>query len=212
MALHYDGEIQIKKLQLGPYGTNCYIASCPETKGGVIIDTPGEPEKILAETEDLWIRYILITHTHADHLEAFSQVRAALGAQVAVHPLETGQFPSSPDLAMNEGDVLRLSTVKMAVIHTPGHTPGSVCLLSGKHLFSGDTIFPHGPGKTRTPDQFEQIVRSITEKVFPLPDSTIVYPGHGEDTTLGAEKAEFAGFAGRLRDPGLCGDVLWLSP
>jgi len=97
------------------------------------------------------------------------------------------------------------------VLHTPGHTPGSLCLLSGKHLFSGDTLFPGGPGKTGNPAAFEQIINSITEKLFILPDETLVYPGHGEDTVLGKEKQEFAVFSSRPRTPGLCGDVLWLS-
>jgi glyoxylase-like metal-dependent hydrolase (beta-lactamase superfamily II) len=99
----------------------------------------------------------------------------------------------------------------MRALHTPGHTPGSVCLLIGKHLFSGDTLFPGGPGKTGTPAAFEQIVNSIIERIFVLPDETLVYPGHGEDTILSKEKQEFAIFSGRTRPSGLCGDVLWLS-
>jgi len=101
--------------------------------------------------------------------------------------------------------------VSLRVLHTPGHTPGSLCLLFGKHLFSGDTLFPGGPGKTGTPAAFEQIVNSITEKLFVLPDETLVYPGHGEDTILGKEKQAFAVFSSRPSNPGLCGDVLWLS-
>jgi glyoxylase-like metal-dependent hydrolase (beta-lactamase superfamily II) len=211
MAQHRNGEIKIKKLAIAPFGTNCYLVACPRTKEGVIIDTPGEPERILAEAEGTKVRYILITHTHQDHLGAFSQIRARLGVPVAVHPLEASRLPSPPNLALNDGDMLSLGTLKLRVIHTPGHTPGSICLLSGKHLFSGDTIFPHGPGKTGTPAHFEQIVRSITEKLFPLPHDTIVYPGHGENTVLGREKEEFTQFASRPRTPGLCGDVLWLS-
>ncbi|MBA7640064.1 Hydroxyacylglutathione hydrolase [subsurface metagenome] len=130
---------------------------------------------------------------------------------MAVHPSEADVLPSPPDLTLADGDLVNFGTVSLRVLHTPGHSPGSLCLLLGKHLFSGDTLFPGGPGKTGTPAAFEQIVNSITEKLFVLPDETLVYPGHGEDTILGKEKQAFAVFASRPSNPGLCGDVLWLS-
>lgn len=108
-------------------------------------------------------------------------------------------------------DTIDVGRLKLKVLHTPGHTPGSVCFLLGKYLISGDTIFPGGPGKTTTPADFEQIVKSIETKIFVLPDDTEVYPGHGDSTVLGKEKKEFAIFASRPHTPGLCGDVLWLS-
>jgi len=138
-------------------------------------------------------------------------VRDKLKAPVASHPLEAGTLPSPPDLTLADGDVVHFGKVSLRILHTPGHTLGSLCLLTGKHLFSGDTLFPGGPGKTSTPAAFEQIVNSITEKLFVLPDETLVYPGHGEDTILGKEKQEFAIFSSRHHPPGLCGDVLWLS-
>ncbi len=210
MGWHYDGEIRIKKLEIQPFGTNCYIVVCPQSGEGVIVDTPGEASRILAQAEDIKVRYIIITHTHLDHLGAFREVRDKLKAPVAVHPLEAGILPSPPDLTLADGDLVNFGTVSLRVLHTPGHSLGSLCLLSGKHLFSGDTLFPGGPGKTGTPAAFEQIVNSITEKLFVLPDETLVYPGHGEDTILGKEKQEFAVFSSRPRTPGLCGDVLWL--
>jgi len=175
------------------------------------LDAPGEASTILAEARGIKIRYIIITHTHPDHLGAFREVRDKLKAPVAIHPSEAGLLPSPPDLTLEDGDVVSFGTVGLRVLHTPGHTPGSLCLLAGRHLFSGDTLFPGGPGKTGTPAAFEQIVDSITEKLFALPDETVVYPGHGEDTILGKEKQEFAIFSSRPRTPGLCGDVLWLS-
>jgi len=99
----------------------------------------------------------------------------------------------------------------LKVLHTPGHTAGSLSFLTGKYLISGDTIFPGGPGKTGSPDMFRQIVNSITEKIFALPDDTQVYPGHGDATVLKKEKEEFTVFSSRPHSPDLCGDVLWLS-
>jgi hydroxyacylglutathione hydrolase len=211
MSWHYDGEIQIKKLEIQPFGTNCYVVVCPQSGEGIIVDTPGEASRILAQAEDIRVRYIIITHTHGDHLGAFREVRDKLKVTVAVHPSEASILPSSPDLTLADGDLVNFGTVSLKVIHTPGHTLGSLCLLTGKHLFSGDTLFPGGPGKTGNPAAFEQIVNSITEKLFVLPDETLVYPGHGEDTILGKEKQEFAVFSSRPRTQGLCGDVLWLS-
>jgi len=211
MSWHYDGEIRIRKLEVQPFGTNCYIVVCPQSSESVIVDTPGEASRILAQAKETKVRYIIITHTHFDHLGAFREVRDKLKAPVAVHSLEAGALPSPPDLTLKDGDVVNFGAVSLRVLHTPGHSPGSLCLLTGKHLFSGDTLFPEGPGKTGTPSAFEQIVNSITEKLFVLPDETLVYPGHGEDTILGKEKQEFAIFSSRPRTPGLCGDVLWLS-
>lgn len=211
MTWHYDGEIRIKKLELAPFGTNCYIVACPQSGEGVIVDTPGDAGRILAQAEGIEVKCIIITHTHLDHLGAFQEVRAKLGAPVAIHKLEAGFLPSPPELTLEDGDLVSFGTVSLKVIHTPGHTQGSLCLLSGKHLISGDTLFPGGPGKTWTPADFEQIVRSITEKLFILPNETLVYPGHGDDTILAKEKQEFAVFSSRPRTPGLCGDVLWLS-
>jgi hydroxyacylglutathione hydrolase len=211
MVWHYDGEIRIKKLEMDPFGTNCYIIACPQSGEGVIVDTPGEATKILAQAEGVKVKCIIITHTHFDHLGAFREVRDKLRVPVAIHPLEAGLLPTSPDLTLEDGDLVNFGTLSLKVLHTPGHSQGSVCLLSGKHLFSGDTIFPGGPGKTGTAAAFEQIVKSIAEKLFVLPDETLVYPGHGEDTILGKEKREFAVFSSHPRSPGLCGDVLWLS-
>ena len=120
-------------------------------------------------------------------------------------------LPEKPDFYLNEGDVIELGTVSLQVMHTPGHTPGAVCLLTGKHLFSGDTLFPGGPGATRSPEAFEEVVRSITSRLLTLPDDTHVYPGHGDDTTIGKAKEEYAVFSGKRHRDGLHGTVAWLD-
>jgi glyoxylase-like metal-dependent hydrolase (beta-lactamase superfamily II) len=112
---------------------------------------------------------------------------------------------------LRDGDTVDFGKIQVAVWHTPGHTPGSLCFRTGNYLLSGDTLFPGGPGKTRTPADFAQIVKSITEKIFTLDGSTQVYSGHGEPTILKKEKDEFRIFSSRPHRPDLCGDVLWLT-
>jgi len=206
-----DDNIQIEKLELGPFGTNAYVLVCRATGDSVLVDTPAEANRILERLKGSNPRYILITHNHMDHLGAFSELRSALGVPVAAHSLDAGKLPSPPDILLNDGDTVSFGNIELRVLHTPGHTPGSLCFLTGQYLISGDTIFPHGPGKTGTPADLRQVIESITEKVFVLPDDTQVYPGHGDSTVLKKEKEEFAVFSSRSHDPGLCGDVLWLS-
>lgn len=210
MALAGDQHLQVKKLRLGPYGTNAYVLIAPRSRECVLIDTPAEADKILDEVKGCTVRRILITHTHRDHLGAFEQVRASLKAPVAVHPAEAANLPSKPDVLLSDGDTILFGGLSARVLHTPGHTAGSVCLLLPGHLFAGDTIFAAGPGKTGSPAALQQIIRSITAQVFVLPDETVIHPGHGDDTVVGKERREYEVFAGRGHDPRLCGDVVWL--
>jgi len=206
-----DDQIQLEKLELGAFGTNAYIIVCRQTGDSVLIDTPADAPAILGKLKGTSPRYILLTHNHFDHLGAFSQVRLEVEVPVAAHLSDAGNLPSPADMMLNNGDVVSFGKVNLEVIHTPGHTPGSLCFKVGRYLISGDTIFPGGPGKTMSPDSFRQIVKSITGKIFVLPDDTVVHPGHGDSTVLKKEKDEFAVFSSRSHAPGLCGDVLWLS-
>ena len=206
-----DDNIQIEKLEVGPFGTNAYVLVCRATDDSVLVDTPAEANKIMERLKGTNPRYILTTHNHTDHLGAFSELRSLLGVPVAVPPLDAERLPSPPDMLLNDGDTVSFGSIELKVLHTPGHTPGSLCFLTGQYLISGDTIFPHGPGKTRMPGDLRQVIESITKKVFVLPDDTQVHPGHGDSTVLKKEKEEFAVFSSRSHDPGLCGDVLWLS-
>lgn len=210
MAVIYDKEIRVEKLALGPWDSNCYVVSCPPGGDTVIIDTPTEAPKILKAVAGLPVRFILITHGHPDHLGALAEVKEKLGVGVAVHAADAGRLPIPADRLLEPGQELSLGSRKLKVIHTPGHTPGSVCCLLGRHLFSGDTLFPNGPGKTTTPQDFSRIVDSVVSQLFILPDDTIVYPGHGEGTVLGKERQLFAAFSSRPWKPDLCGDVVWV--
>jgi glyoxylase-like metal-dependent hydrolase (beta-lactamase superfamily II) len=206
-----DDSIQIDRLELGPFGTNAYVLVCRATGDSVLVDTPAEANRIVERLKGTNPRYILITHNHMDHLGAFSELKSRLGVPVAAHPLDAKRLPSPPDILLNDGDTVSFGRIALKVLHTPGHTPGSLCFLTGQYLISGDTLFPGGPGKTRTPADLRQIIESITKKIFVLPDDTQVHPGHGDSTVLKKEKEEFAIFSSRSHDPGLCGDVLWLS-
>ncbi len=206
-----DDDVQIEKLELGPFGTNAYIVICQKTRHSVLIDTPAEASTIMDRLKDTNPKYILLTHNHMDHLGALAELHSKLKVPLAVHALDAGNLPSTPEMLLSDGDAISLGNLKFEVLHTPGHTHGGLCFKVGRYLISGDTIFPGGPGKTRSPADLRQIIKSITEKIFVLPDDTPIYPGHGETTVLKKEKDEFAVFSSRPHDPNLCGDVLWLS-
>ena len=211
MPLHYDGEVRIIKVNMGPYNNNGYIVVCPDTNQGVIIDTPAEPEKLLDEIGDVQVKAILITHNHQDHLLGFDEITRRVDAPVGIGSPDATQLPRPPEVYLNDGDIIRFGNQELRAIFTPGHTNGSTCFLVGKHLFSGDTLFPGGPGRSRTPAALKQELDSITEKLLTLPDETMVYPGHGDDTAIGAARREHQVFASRPHRPGLCGDVAWLK-
>ncbi len=207
-----DDLVRITRLETKPYGTNTYIVVCQTTGDSMIVDAPGEADRVFSQLDGTNPHYIVITHSHMDHIGALKELKSRLGIQVAIHPLDAKRLPFSPDVELHDSDYLNVGHLKIKVLHTPGHTPGSICLLLGKYLISGDTIFPGGPGKTGTPADFKQIVETIVTKIFTLPDDTEVYPGHGLPTVLGREKKEFAIFNAKTHDTDLHGDVLWLSP
>ena len=206
-----DDAIKIERLELGPFGTNAYIVICQKTRDSVLIDTPAEANIIMDRLKNTNPRYILLTHNHMDHIGALAELQALLKVTLAAHALDTGNLSARPELLINDGDTISLGNLKLEVLHTPGHTPGSLCFRVGCYLISGDTIFPGGPGKTGSAAAFRKIIKSITEKIFVLPDDTRIYPGHGNSTVLKKEKEEFAVFVSRPHEPHLCGDVLWLS-
>jgi len=206
-----DDAIRIVRLELGPFGTNCYIVTCRKTRDSALIDAPAEASIIVDTLRNTTPRYILLTHSHFDHIGALAQLRAELKIPLAAHASDAANLESPPETLLSDGDTLSLGDLTFAVLHTPGHTPGSLCFRVGRCLISGDTMFPGGPGRTASPAAFEQIVKSTAEKILVLPDDTVVYPGHGDATVLKKEKDEFAIFNSRRHDPRLCGDVLWLS-
>ncbi len=197
----------IEKLELGMFASNCYIVGAESNREGIIIDPGAEAGKILQKVEDLGleVKLIVLTHGHIDHTGALKEVKEATDAEVAIHtddvkslqardPLSivfrrSLQTPPSPDRLLKDGDSIDIGDLHFSVLHTPGHTPGGICLLGEGVVFSGDTLFNFGIGRFDMPGgNGSQLMNSIHTKLMVLPDSTIVYPGHGPETTIGTER------------------------
>lgn len=206
-----DDRIQIKKLELGPFGTNAYVLTCLNSRVSVVVDAPAEAKKISDELTGTNPKYILITHNHMDHTGALEELKFTLNVPVAAHADDAAKLPVRPDLLLKDGDLISFGDIQLTVLHTPGHTPGSLAFLTGNYLIAGDTIFPDGPGKTWSPADFRRIVESLTLKIFVLPGETQIFPGHGDATVLKREKRLFEEFAAKPHEAGICGDVLWSS-
>lgn len=197
----------IKMLQVGSLQTNCYIVGCEDTKEGAIIDPGGDAKRILAEVERLGlkIKYVINTHGHFDHTLANKGVVKATGASLAIHsadaPLLTqgggafffgmmGKASPPADTILEEGQVLTLGQIGLKVLHTPGHSPGSICLYSEKEgvLFDGDVLFNMGMGRYDLPGGNGSVLMESIRRLLTLPNETTVYPGHGPPTTIGHER------------------------
>jgi glyoxylase-like metal-dependent hydrolase (beta-lactamase superfamily II) len=189
--------------------TNCYIVGCESTREGVVIDPGGHSEHILRAIDDagLTIRYVFNTHCHFDHMQANADLVSATGASLALHPLELPLLQADggaalfglpavpspmPDVELADGQLLEVGTLCFKVLHTPGHSPGSVTfyLEAEGVAFDGDVLFPGGVGRTDLPGgDWDTLVHSIRDVLFNLPDETILYPGHMHHTTVGQEKS-----------------------
>ncbi len=201
--------LAVRTLVVGMLETNCYLASCEESKEAIVIDPAGDPQVILEAiaAEGLTVRLIVDTHAHFDHTGANGAIRAATSAPIAIHRLDAaaltqpvalfglslGAPPSPPaDRLLDDGEELAVGDLKLRVVATPGHTPGGISLFYGPQpvVFSGDALFRLGIGRTDLPGgNYETLVQSIRTRLFALPDSTVVYPGHGPATTIGFERA-----------------------
>lgn len=204
--------IRIEMLTLGHFDNRAYIITCPTTNQSILIDAPIGAKQILDHLKGTDLKYILMTHSHSDHIAALSALESELGTPVAAHKLDASSLPVAVDILLEDKETITFGdNVELKVLHTPGHTPGSLCFLLGKYLFSGDTIFPDGPGHTRVPSNLQQIIESITSKIFTLGDETQVFPGHGPSAILKNEKQKYTVFSSKSHSPKLCGDVIWLS-
>lgn len=194
-SIDVDGaRVEVRKLSVGPMDNNVYLLRDLGSDRTLLIDAANEPERILGELSGVTVEAIFTTHGHGDHWQALDPVAEATGAPVYLHPADAEMVPRRADAAAVHEAELRFGDVAVRLLHTPGHTPGSVCLLlgdeQGGHLFTGDTLFPGGPGNTfGDPERFAEIMESIERELFAqMGDAVWVYPGHGDDTTLGAER------------------------
>lgn len=197
----------VEALPLGLFQTNCYLVGCPQTMQAMVLDPGGEIAPILERVKQLGLAVALIvnTHGHFDHIVGNAALVRATGAPLAVHELDAPLLyapefdlsillglrrePCRPTRLLRDGDTVEVGALSFRVLHTPGHTPGGICLLGHGLLFSGDTLFYMGVGRTDLPGgDMETLIRSLEQVVLPLDESLVVYPGHGPRTTIGHEK------------------------
>lgn len=182
-------QVELKTFSIGSMDNNVYILVDRETRESILFDAPVDAQRILAELEGTNLQYILFTHADGDHVEALQEVKLATAAPVGIDPREAPRLPLEPDFEIHDGDTFRFGGSEVRAICTPGHSPGGVSFLTEGILIAGDTLFPGGPGNTQRPDgNFDAIIESIQSRLLTLPDDTIVYPGHGKPTTIGAER------------------------
>ncbi|MEU8132666.1 MBL fold metallo-hydrolase [Streptodolium elevatio] len=193
----------ITKIAVGPYDNDCYLLRCRATGEQLLIDAANDPETLLTLFSD-GLGQVLTTHRHADHWQALDAVVAATGATTLAGRFDAEEIPVPTDRLLADGDTVTVGRVELAAIHLVGHTPGSIALVyddpqGHPHLFTGDCLFPGGVGNTFGDDAaFRTLLDGVEEKIFGrLPDETWVYPGHGNDTTLGAERPSMAEWRAR---------------
>jgi glyoxylase-like metal-dependent hydrolase (beta-lactamase superfamily II) len=190
----------IVKVSVGQMDNNAYLITCSQTGETLLIDAANDADILLELIERYAPKLSLIvtSHQHWDHIQALEQVAEATGAPTAAHELDADPLPVKPDRFLADGDTITIGELTFDVIHLQGHTPGSVALAlrgadEATHLFTGDCLFPGGVGKTWQDGDFEKLLGDVTSKVFDVyGDSTVVYPGHGDDTTLGTERPHLA--------------------
>lgn len=199
--------MKIIQMGVGHLGTNCYIVYCDQTLQAAVVDPGGNKETILAEINkaNLKVEYIINTHGHADHIADNDAIQQATGAKVLIHHEDAGMLTNAQlnlsmyigkgivcqpaDRLLNDGDIICIGSIKFKTLHTPGHTPGGICLLDNNVLIAGDTLFAESIGRTDFPGgSYSQLINSIKSQLLSLEDDVRVLPGHGPETSIGWER------------------------
>lgn len=194
----------LTKISVGPMDNNAYLIVCESTGKALLIDAANDVARLteLLDEHAPELTLVVTTHQHPDHWQALADIVGGTGSPNAAHALDAEPLPVTVDRELAHGDVIEVGDLALQVIHLRGHTPGSVALLlragDQKHLFTGDALFPGGPGKTGSPEDFTSLMDDLQQRVFDqLPDDTVVYPGHGRDTNLGIERPHLAEWRAR---------------
>jgi glyoxylase-like metal-dependent hydrolase (beta-lactamase superfamily II) len=189
--------LSITKVSVGPMDNNAYLLVCRATREALLIDAANEPDRLAdlvgAEDDRPDLRHVVTTHQHWDHWQALGAVTGMFETRTIAHPLDAPELPVPIDVLVEHGDTVEFGEIALDVVHLRGHTPGSIALVyrgdERPHVFTGDSLFPGGVGKTSTPEDFTSLVDDVEQRIFgQLPDETWVYPGHGDDTTLAVDR------------------------
>ena len=207
-----DGARIVRVGPMGPGNNNGYIVKDTSSGDALLVDMPLDDGTLLeAIASEGGVRRVVATHWHHDHWMSYDAVRRTTAAPVFVGDKEVRIPAERIDGRLADGEEIRIGSLRLAVVHTPGHTPGSICLRLGKAVISGDTLMNGGPGKTFSRGDLETLIASIGSRLLPLPDETILLPGHGEETTIGSARHGYADYQKHPKPPGYYGDVSWIS-
>jgi hydroxyacylglutathione hydrolase len=211
ISVFEDGDIRIVKIgPMGPYGNNAYVIRDVPAGAALLVDMPLEEGPLLeAIAAEGGVDTVIATHWHPDHWMTYDAVRAATGARVLVGAAEIKIPAERIDGRLDDGAEVKVGSARITVLHTPGHTPGSISLHIGRAVVTGDTLFGGGPGKTFARGELETILESIAAKLLPLPEETLVLPGHGGTATIADSRRGHAAYARHPKPAGHYGDVVW---
>jgi glyoxylase-like metal-dependent hydrolase (beta-lactamase superfamily II) len=186
--------LRITKLSVGPMDNNAYLLECTETGELLLVDAANEPDRLRSLLGGRPLSRVVTTHRHSDHWQGLAEVVTSTDARTYAGREDVEGIPVATDEPLDDGSLVPVGAAQLGVITLVGHTPGSVALVyddpaGHPHLFTGDSLFPGGPGRTTRPEDFTSLMNDLEEKIFgKLPDDTWLYPGHGKDSTLGAER------------------------
>ncbi|HUZ69166.1 MAG TPA: MBL fold metallo-hydrolase [Candidatus Saccharimonadales bacterium] len=211
ITIFEDGGIRIVKVgPMGPYDNNAYLVRDVAAGEALLVDMPLDEGPLLeAIAAEGGIRTVIVTHWHPDHWMTYDAVRAATGAPVLVGAVEIKIPEERIDGRLDDGAEVKVGAARITVLHTPGHTPGSISLRVGNAVITGDTLFNGGPGKTSAKGDLETLIESISAKLLPLPEDTVVMPGHGVNTTIADSRKGVAAYSRHPKPVGFFGDVAW---